>query len=171
MKILKLIAIPIMLSLILAGCKEKKNPTGPNDQTGGKLNAVISGDFSLNFQSNDAIGLYDQADPGEGFEGGMQVQGSVKQGSDEYIIDIQVYRNPATGTYQFSFPPVDAVASISKNDLGYLSKSGSVTFTQVSKSRLAGTFNFTAIAVDDSGQSVTVTVASGTFDVPVMETS
>jgi len=169
MKILKLIAIPIILSLMLAGCKEKKNPTGPNDQTGGKLNAVISGNFSLNFQSNNAIGLYDPADPSEGFEGAMQVQGSVKQGSDEYIIDIQVYRNPVTGTYQFSFPMVDAVASISKNELGYLSKSGSVTFTQVSKSRLVGTFNFTGISMDATGQEVTVTVASGTFDVPVLD--
>jgi hypothetical protein len=169
------ISLAVVLCMILfIGCKkdsnDNSNPAGNGNGTthDGTISATISGDISVNFQCSAAYGIQGTGDAGQGTSGVMQFQGTMTQGSDTYMIDIQVYHDPATGTYQFAFPPVDAVGTIAKNSTGNFSESGSVTFTQVSASRMAGTFSFTAFRMTNEGQKVTVNVASGTFNVPVI---
>lgn len=60
------------------------------------------------------------------------------------------------------------MASVAENSIGNFSESGGVTFTQISASRMAGTFSFTAFRMVGVGEKVTVTVTEGTFDVPVI---
>jgi hypothetical protein len=167
------IGLVVMLCVMLfSGCKDEKkddsNPAGNGNTHDGTLNASISGDFTLNFQCSAAYSIQGTGNAGQGTTGVMHIQGSMTQGSDTYMIDIQVYHDPATGTYQFAFPPVDGIGSVSKNSTMNFSESGSVTFTQVSSSRMAGTFSFTAFRMIDVGQKATVNVANGTFDVPVI---
>lgn len=165
------VVLLIVLSLALAcGNDDKdKSPTTPGSGTrNGTLTATLSGDINLNFNSNTAYGLQSQADAASGEPGLMQVQGVVNVGGVQYSIDIQIYRNPATGTFQLRFPPQDGVGSVLKNSDGYFSESGSVTFTQVSKTSMAGTFNFKAFKMVGVGQKVTVDVTNGSFNVPVI---
>jgi hypothetical protein len=143
------------------------SPTGPTGQThDGTINATIDGDLVLNFRCTTAYGL--QGTGGQGTTGSMHVQGIVSQGADSYMIDIQVFHDPAVGTYQLAFPAEDGIATVAKNNVGNFSESGSVTVTQTSATRLAGTFSFTAFRMTGVGQKVTVTVTEGTFDVPVI---
>jgi hypothetical protein len=164
------IVLLAMLGLIVTvGCGDnKKDPTVPDDNSDydGTISATIAGDLSLDFNCTTAYGL---AEAGAGgATGSMHIQGIVTQGTDEYMIDIQVYHDPATGTYQLDFPPVDGVGTVAKNNTGNISESGSVTFTQVSSSHLVGTFSFTAFRIVEGVGKVTVTVTDGTFNVPVI---
>jgi len=168
----RLISIAVIISLTLFfGCSEDKkdnsNPTGPGGANTGTINASISGDFASNFQCTTAYGLQGTANASQGTGGSMHIQGTVT-GSDTIMIDIQIYHDPATGTYDLAFPPVDGVGIVSKNNEMNFSESGTATFSQVSSSRMSGTFNFTAFRMTDVGQKVTVTVTSGSFDVPVI---
>lgn len=168
------IGLLAVLGLVFfGGCNDDKDPTGSNGDDNhngnydGTITATLAGDLSLDFNCSTAYGLQTT---GEGKTTGlMQIQGIVTQGSDEYMIDIQVYHDPATGTYQFEFPPVAAVATVAKNNVGNFSEVGSVTFTQVSATRMAGTFSFTAFRMVGVGQKVTVDVTDGVFDVPVID--
>lgn len=92
----------------------------------------------------------------------------VTQGSDEYMIDIQVYHDPATGTYEFAFPPVDGVGSVIKNGFIHYSETGRVTFNQLSSTRMAGTFTFHAFRLANPGERVDLDVTEGVYDVPVI---
>lgn len=169
MKRTKWLTITAVMSILLMGCDKDDNPLDPGTNLkNGTLTASISGDLTLNFQCSAAYGLQSKSDAGQGITGLMHIQGLVTQGSDEYMIDIQVYHDPATGTYQLEFPPVEGVATVTKNNTGNISKSGSVTFTQVSETRMAGTFSFTAFRMVSVGVEATVTVTSGTFNVPVI---
>jgi hypothetical protein len=168
MKIFKiLLLISLAMIFCLVSCNDN-NPTKGDTKYDGTLNATISGDLNLSFQCKEAYGLI--VKPAEGLNGSMHIQGSVKQGSDTYMIDIQVYHDAAAGTYELSFPMSSGggVASVAKNNTGNFSESGSVTFTQVSSTRMAGTFEFTAWRVDNVGQKITTEVASGSFNVPVI---
>jgi len=162
----------VLFGLLFLSCSDDKddsNPTGPGANIkNGTLTATISGDFTLNFQSNAAYGLQATANATQGITGMMHIQGAMSQGADAYLIDIQIYHDPATGTYSLAFPPVDAVGTVTKNNSGSFSKSGSVTLTTVSSTRMKGTFSFTAFRMTGVGQEVTTTVSSGVFDVPVI---
>ncbi|MBM3317035.1 MAG: hypothetical protein FJY75_04200 [Candidatus Eisenbacteria bacterium] len=166
------IGLLVLVGLVaVLGCNDDKKSTTPDgDDNGnydGTITATITGDLELDFSCSTAYGI---AEAGQGGAAGlMQIQGIVMQGADEYMIDIQVYRDPATGTYDLAFPPVDGVGSVAKNDTGNFSESGSVTFTQVGSGKLAGTFEFVAFRVIGVGEMVTTTVADGTFDVPVIQ--
>jgi hypothetical protein len=171
MKRTKWIVFAAMVILFLSGCSDDKNdnPANPGaNLKNGTLAAAISGDFSLNFQCSAANGLQETGNASQGTTGIMHIQGIMAQGSDEYMIDIQVYHNPATGAYQLEFPSAVGAAIVSKNSDANFAKSGSVTFSQVSSTRMAGTFNFSAFRLDNAGKEITVTVSSGTFDVPVI---
>jgi hypothetical protein len=170
MRVLRYLMASATAGMLLWGCGgNDKGPAGPGDGTyDGTLNATIRGDLNLDFRCSTAYGIKGTGDSGQGTTGSMHVQGVVTQGADEYMIDIQVYRDPATGTYQLTFPAVAGVATVIKNNVGNLSESGSVTFSQVSSTRLAGTFSFQAFRMASIGEKVTVTVTSGTFDVPVI---
>jgi hypothetical protein len=171
MKCTQWIVIAAVTAMLLTGCgkDDNNNPVIPgNNLRNGTLTASISGDFTLNFQCHTAYGLQGTTNASQGIQGIMQVQGTVTQGSDTYLLDIQAYHDPATGTYQLAFPPVEGVATLTKNGVVNFSSSGSVTFTQVSATKMTGTFSFTAFHMDNAGQEVTITVASGTFDVPVI---
>ena len=159
-----------LLAVTLAvGCGDDDG-TGPgnggNGVVDGTLNATVTGDYEVSFRCTAAYGV--QLEAAAGGQGTMQVQGSVVQGADTYMISIQVYRDAATGTYDLSFPPVEGVGTISKNNVGNFSESGTVTFTQVSSSRMKGTFSFTAFRIVGVGDKRTVTLTEGTFDVPVI---
>lgn len=172
MRILTLIFTLAFFCFVVSGCFDNdKNPTGVDNKKNGKLNATLSGDINLNFQCNEAFGLQAIGNASEGTSGLMQIQGTIKQGSDEIGIDIQVYHDPATGTYQLFFPPQEGVGTVIKNNESYISKSGSIAFTEVNKNRMVGTFSFTAFRMIGVGQEVTVTVTSGSFDVPVIESN
>jgi hypothetical protein len=171
MKSTKWLIIITLMSMLLMSCgkKDNNNPVGPgNNLMNGTLTASISGDFTLNFQCHEAYGLQGITNASQGIQGIMQVQGTVTQGSDTYLLNIQAYHDPATSTFQLAFPPVEGVATLTKNGVANFSSSGSVTFTQVSGTKMTGTFSFTAFHMDNAGQEVTITVASGTFDVPVI---
>lgn len=163
------IALVALLALTFAaGCGDDSDPNGPGDGNSlwdGTINANLAGEHTLNFRCTAGYGL--QADDVE--EGGlMQVQGSVTQGSDVYMISIQVYHAPATGTYDLAFASQTGVGTVSKNNVGSFAESGTVTFTQVSSSRMKGTFSFTAFRMAAVGDQRTTTVTQGTFDVPVI---
>jgi hypothetical protein len=163
------IGVLTLLTLAASGGCGSSTTTPPPGQThNGTISANIGGDFSLTFNCTTAYGLVVAPDAGEGTPGSMHIQGPVTQGGDTYLLDIQVYHDPATGTYVLDFPPVDGVGSIARNSTGNVSETGSVTFTQVSSTRLAGTFSFTAFRMVGVGEKVTVTVTDGTFDVPVI---
>jgi hypothetical protein len=174
MKIFKmflfLISIAMLFSIVGCNDDDDKNPAGPgNNKYDGTLNATVSGDFNLNFQCKTAYGLI--VKPANGQSGSMHIQGSVTQGSDTYLIDIQVYHDAATGTYDMTFPMQtgQGLGTISKNSVGNVSESGSITFTQVNDSHMVGTFEFTAWRMEGVGQKVTVVVSSGSFNVPVID--
>ncbi|MBM3285848.1 MAG: hypothetical protein FJY88_00635 [Candidatus Eisenbacteria bacterium] len=164
-----LLAVLCLTTLVSCGDDDKKSTTGPGDQNqehDGTITAAITGDFQLDFTCADAYGL--KVEPQEGLPGSMHIQGDVTLGSDQYMIDIQVYHDPATGTFDLTFPPVDGVGSIIKNSRIHYSETGSVTISQVSASRMEGTFSFHAFSMVSPGQRVDVDVMEGTFDVPVI---
>lgn len=165
--------IVLLMVLTLASfvaCSDDDNPSRTNDDDNthdGTITATVTGDYTLDFACTTGYGLALHEVPGEG-SGSMHIQGPFTVGSDTYMIDIQIYHNPGTGTFDFAFPPVDAVGSIGKNNTGNFSESGSVTVTEASSSRLKGTFSFTAFRMEQGIGKVTVTVTNGTFDVPVI---
>ncbi len=162
-----LVLLALLGSTMIIGCGDDD---GPNDPAGpvhdGTIDAAITGDLTLDFHCTTAYGLSVQGEGGA--PGLMQIQGIITQGSDEYMIDIQVYHDPEPGTYGFAFPPEGAVASIAKNNVASMSNSGSVTFTEVSSDRLAGTFSCTAFHMVGVGVEFNIEVTGGTFDVPVI---
>jgi hypothetical protein len=168
----RLIALFALLSLAcFIGCSDNdKSPTDNGDQTpeyDGTLTASVTGDLGLEFDCSEAYGL---AVPGEGGDTGlMQIQGTITQSGHEYMIDIQVYHDPATDTFDFVFPPADCVASIAEDNTGNFSNAGSVTFTTVSADRLVGTFSFHAFRALGGGGLSSIDVADGSFDVPVID--
>lgn len=168
----------IVLLLVLgltsfAACNDDDNSTNPNDNDNnhnthnGTITARVTGDYTLNFACTTGYGLALNEVQGQG-TGSMHIQGPFTVGGDTYLIDIQIYENPGTGTFEFVFPPVNAVGSIGKNSTGNFSESGSVTVTEATSSRLKGTFSFTAFRIEQGIGKVTVTVSNGTFDVPVI---
>lgn len=165
------IALLALLGLaIFIGCNDDKSPTGDGDQTpayDGTLTATVSGDLTLDFDCDEAYGL---AVVGEGGDVGlMQVQGTITLGGHEYMIDIQVHEDPATGPFTFAFPPDNAVGSIAEDNVGNFSDTGSVTFTTVTADRLVGTFSFHAFRALGGGALSSIDVEDGVFDVPVID--
>ena len=162
-----LVLFALLGSAMIIGCSDDDGPNNPGDPVhDGTLDATIAGDLTLDFHCTTAYGLSVQG--GGGPSGLMQIQGICTVGSDEYMIDIQVYHDPEPGLYGFAFPFVDAVASIAKNNVASVSNSGSVTFSEVSSDRLAGTFSCTAFHLVEPGVEFNITVTDGTFDVPVI---
>lgn len=165
------LALLVLLSMAFSiGCGDDKSPTGNGAPTyDGTITATIAGDLQLDFNCTTAYGLAVAGDTGQGTAGTMQIQGKVTEGADEYMIDIQVYHDPATGSFTLEFPPDDGVASVAKNNVGNFSDSGSIAFTEVSESRLVGTFSFHAFRVVGVGQTASIDVTDGSFDVPVID--
>jgi hypothetical protein len=162
----KLIGMIVIVGLaVFIGCgeKEKSNPTGPGVTHNGTIHATVGGDYTLTFNCTTAYCVADQ-----GTSGSMHVQGEVTVGSDTYQIDIHISQEPSTGTWGLTFPSAD-YATIAKSNTGNFSESGSVTVTQASTSKVVGTFDFVAWRVEgDPVVKKTVTVSSGTFDVPII---
>jgi len=166
-----MLLLALLGAMALVNCNDDDNgPTDPNgDEYDGTISATVTGDLELEFNCTTAYGLLVPGDGGLRTNGLMQIQGVVTEGQDEYMIDIQVYHDPATGTYALAFPPVEGVATIAQNDIGNFSDEGSVTFTQVSSTRMKGTFSFHAFRVVSPGVLTSIDVEDGTFDVPVIE--
>jgi hypothetical protein len=166
-----LCSLALLSLIVIVGCKDESNPTGPNNNThNGTITATLSGDYSVAFNCSAAYAVVSAGDEGQGIPGSIDIQGSVTVGSDTYMISIHISANTSTGTWDLVFA-TENWGSIAKNNTLNFSKSGSISITQASSSKLQGTFNFAAFRMEQSNGSVverTVNVASGTFNVPII---
>lgn len=163
---LKFAALATVIGMTFMACNDKKennnNPLGP-DFNNGELKATISGSLSLNF--NASVATANVAD--EDFE----IAGSMMSGSSMYTLNLVVLRAPGEFTMGLKDPAdtdigeasAGFIVSAASGGSSYYSISGTITVTSASSTRLTGSFQFTA--VNDTGSQITV--AQGTFDVPI----
>jgi hypothetical protein len=152
-------------TLILAACGGESGPSGDAD---GHFTAVLNGeDFSSDPAYVDLGVNVTQQAPGLYSIAGAHVEGS--QATD---ITLLLYNVRGPGTYPIGVGPTVIGASAVVADAGkgwgtdLSGNAGSITITELSATRIKGTFNFTAQAVT-GGATGTSTVTNGDFDLKV----
>ena len=170
MKFVKMLLIILCaVSLIGFGACEKSGTTDPNgdnpaNPANNSLTVTISGDFALNFVAVASASVVSSQD--------MGFSGTVTIGTTTYSITIVINNAPGTGTFPFtdagaSQPAGQAQGNIGISDTGtgigaYWIETGTITVSDISATRLQGSFNFTATG-GPTGTG-TITGTGGQFD-------
>jgi|GEM_PF-3311896 hypothetical protein len=176
MKKTVLLSSLIAAAMLFSNCGDKKksnnNPTGPGGVTSGSFKATLSGDVNLSFNAITAYGHTSNTETTKE----MTVVGEMTAGTVKYSLTLSIDKAPATGNYTLGdaihaedadgFGIFTVVRSESDFDT-YFSATGTAQFTTVGTT-LKGTFSFTAEFTDpETFETKQITVASGTFEVPV----
>jgi hypothetical protein len=142
-----------------------KNPSGPGASSG-SMSASVTGDVTHSFNDNSSASCLNE---GTSFT-------IIGTSNNAYSIHLAVYSALQTGSYDVA-NLLDGtstegkalanfiVGTAASGNTMYFSTSGTVTVTEAG-SRAKGTFSFDAFMQTQSGPS-TVSVATGSFDVPV----
>jgi len=141
-------------------------PAGPGNQSGSRLTASIDGSPWTSTLGAELNGV-PLVLPGVYSIAGVQ--------SNSYILVIGLFNIPGPGTYPLGVGPQVAggFAQVSNATGGWVTPqsgaAGSITLTTLTSSRMAGTFNFTAVALTGTATG-TRTVTNGNFDLEVRPT-
>jgi hypothetical protein len=157
-----------LLTLALAGCGGGGDDgTGPG---GGSGSARISASVDGRVWSSNAMAGMERAVLSA--PGLYVVQGVETSGTNNTTITLTLYNIKGPGTYALGMTATTfgGGALVVENTRGWSTplsgKAGTITLTEVSSTRMAGTFSFTADPIT-GGATGTKTITNGRFDMPV----
>ena len=147
--------------------KDPNDPKDPNEPVAAMSARVDGADWMA--QSTDL-----EAEAVKGIPGGYRVLAVDNPGVAFRQIVLDLYNIGSPGTYPFGVTAsiIGAYATYQMSGAriwhtAYTGEAGTVTLSEVSAERLAGTFQFSATPMLTSPATGTVVVTEGTFDVPI----